>query len=196
MFAFRMPLVGDIPLGAAVFTCGVAVGIAVGISLAQRYTAKTPTATSSKAALPTITKASATEVDSDDDGDVPEDVELKMVIAVRADLGMSKGKVAAQVGHAVLACYRQALRANPEFVKAWLHRAQAKVTLKIDDEASMDAVANAARARGITVAVIEDAGRTEVEPGTRTVVGLGPAPRSLIDAVTGPKGSNPLRLLT
>lgn len=130
--------------------------------------------------------------DSDDGEDssvVPPGVELKMVLCVRGDLAMSKGKVAAQCSHAALACYRGAARACPEYVKAWLYRGQTKVTLKLDDEAQMDAVAAAARAAGIVCCVIEDAGRTEVEPGTRTVLGLGPAPKAAIDALTGPRGS-------
>ena len=66
------------------------------------------------------------EEDNDDDDDdddlsdssvVPPGVELKMVVLVRQDLNMSKGKIAAQVGHAVLACYRIARRKTPEFVK-------------------------------------------------------------------------------
>lgn len=73
----------------------------------------------------------------EDSSVVPEEVELKMVLCVRADLNMSKGKVAAQCGHAVLACYRIARRVTPEYVKAWLFRAQAKITLKVR---AMDAV--------------------------------------------------------
>jgi PTH2 family peptidyl-tRNA hydrolase len=130
------------------------------------------------------------------DGDLPEGVELKLVILVRNDLGMSKGKIAAQVGHAVLGAFRIAQRIVPEYVNAWLFRAQAKITLKVDDEASMDAVAAAARAAGLPVCIIEDAGRTEVEPGTRTVCGIGPAPKAELDAITGPKGKFPLKLLT
>jgi PTH2 family peptidyl-tRNA hydrolase len=128
---------------------------------------------------------------------VPAGVELKMVICVRTDIEMSKGKVAAQVGHAVLGAYRVAQRlALPrEWSRAWLFRAQAKITLKADSEPTLDAIAAAATTAGIPWCIIEDAGRTEVEPGTRTVIGVGPAPKSLIDAITGPKGSIPLRLL-
>jgi len=120
-----------------------------------------------------------------------------MVICVRGDLKMSAGKIAAQAGHAVLGAFRVAARLPlaREWAKAWLFRAQAKIALKVDDEAHMDAVAAAAAAAGLPMMVIEDAGRTEVEPGTRTVVGIGPAPKAVIDAITGPKGSHPLRLL-
>ena len=129
---------------------------------------------------------------------VAPDVELKMVVCVRDDLAMSKGKVAAQVGHAVLGAFRVAQRlALPrEWARAWLFRAQAKITLKIDGEAALDAVAAAAAEAGLPFIIIEDAGRTEVEPGTRTVLGIGPAPKAVIDAITGPKGAFPLRLLS
>lgn len=138
------------------------------------------------------------DIDSDEDSSVvsPE-VELKMVFAVRNDLGMSKGKIAAQVGHATLACYRTAI-AEPqsrEWVKAWLHRAQAKIALKVESEAEMDAIFAAASAAGLPCEIIEDAGRTEVAPGSRTVLAIGPAPKGHIDRITGPKGSHPLRLL-
>ena len=53
----------------------------------------------------------------------------------------------------------------------------------------------AARAAGLPTYTIEDAGRTEVEPGTRTVTAIGPAPKALLDAITGPKGSHACRLL-
>ena len=96
----------------------------------------------------------------------------------------------------MLACYRIARRMTPEYVKAWLFRAQAKITLKLESEEQMNAIAAAARAAGIATCIIEDAGRTEVEPGTHTVLGLGPAPKAAIDALTGPKGRFALRLLT
>jgi peptidyl-tRNA hydrolase, PTH2 family len=97
----------------------------------------------------------------------------------------------------VLACYRSAIKRpeSREWVKAWLFRAQAKVSLKVDSEALMDDVCAAARAAGLPCEIIEDAGRTEVAPGTRTVAGIGPSPREMIDKITGPRGSHALRLL-
>ncbi len=138
------------------------------------------------------------DIDSDEDSDVvPPRTELKLILLVREDLKMSKGKIAAQVGHAVLACYRAALRRADwrEWVKAWLFRAQAKISLKVESEHMMDEICAAAIAAGLPCEVIEDAGRTEVAPGTRTVAGIGPCPRELVDRITGPKGLHPLRLL-
>jgi PTH2 family peptidyl-tRNA hydrolase len=106
-------------------------------------------------------------------------------------------QIAAQAGHAFLGVYRVALRLPlpSEWVRAWLFRAQAKIALKVDSEAEMDAIITAARAAGLPTYTIEDAGRTEVEPGTRTVTAIGPAPKALLDAITGPKGSHACRLL-
>mgnify|MGYP000403838077 CR=1 FL=1 len=45
--------------------------------------------------------------------------ECKMVLVVRTDLKMDKGKIAAQCGHATLACYKAAMKHNPNIVKQW-----------------------------------------------------------------------------
>ncbi|UKZ69278.1 uncharacterized protein TrAtP1_010288 [Trichoderma atroviride] len=39
--------------------------------------------------------------------------ECKLVLVVRTDLGMTKGKIAAQCSHATLACYKALARADP-----------------------------------------------------------------------------------
>ncbi len=44
----------------------------------------------------------------------PSRKECKMVICIRTDLGMSKGKVAAQCGHGVLEAYKLALVKYPQ----------------------------------------------------------------------------------
>ncbi|MEM1676978.1 MAG: peptidyl-tRNA hydrolase [Nitrososphaerota archaeon] len=42
-----------------------------------------------------------------------------------------------------------------------------------------------AKNMNLPVAIIEDAGLTELEPGTSTAVGIGPAPAKEIDKITG-----------
>lgn len=42
-----------------------------------------------------------------------------------------------------------------------------------------------ARRQGLATYLVQDAGRTQVEPGSRTVLAIGPAPKSQIDLVTG-----------
>ena len=41
----------------------------------------------------------------------------------------------------------------------------------------------------------KDAGRTQVAPGSRTVLAIGPAPAAEIDVVTGREGKFPLKLM-
>jgi PTH2 family peptidyl-tRNA hydrolase len=42
-----------------------------------------------------------------------------------------------------------------------------------------------ARAAGLMTVIVEDAGLTEVAPGTRTVLGVGPGSSQDVDRITG-----------
>lgn len=107
---------------------------------------------------------------------------MKQVIVVRRDLGMGAGKLAAQVGHAAISAYEKAV---PDAKRTWRGDGQTKIVLGVDDEAELFAVADRAATEGVPYATIRDAGRTELEPGTVTAVGIGPAADDRIDAVTG-----------
>ena len=65
-------------------------------------------------------------------------LQCKMVILVRSDLGMSVGKVAAQVGHAVLGCYKVANMEVPENVAQWEMLSWPKIVLQVESEQQMD----------------------------------------------------------
>lgn len=116
----------------------------------------------------------------------------KMVLCVRMDLKMGKGKVAAQCCHAAVACVQSA---SAEDVEPWEDMGCTKIALKAQDEAAIFAVAAAARKAGLNHYVVRDAGRTQIAAGSVTVCGIGPAPRSAIDAITGRSGTIPLKLL-
>ena len=49
----------------------------------------------------------------------------------------------------------------------------------------LERIERQARAKGVPSVWVEDAGFTEVPPGTRTCLGLGPALASEVDAITG-----------
>ena len=59
----------------------------------------------------------------------------------------------------------------------------ATAPLQVGSLAELDALLAAARARGLVAHSVSDAGRTEVEAGTKTVGCVGPGPRSEVDAV-------------
>ncbi|KAF2724086.1 peptidyl-tRNA hydrolase [Polychaeton citri CBS 116435] len=111
--------------------------------------------------------------------------ECKLVLVVRTDLGMGKGKIAAQCSHATLACYKALVRYQSPILKLWERRGQAKVALKIDSEDEMLVLQAQAVSLGLCAQVIHDAGRTQIASGSATVLGIGPAPKSKIDEVTG-----------
>lgn len=113
--------------------------------------------------------------------------ECKLVLVVRTDLGMTKGKIAAQCGHATLACYKTFLRRNPQspLLRRWEHQGQMKVALQIKSEEEMATLQAQAMSLGLVAEVIADAGRTQIASGSHTVLGIGPAPKSVVDKITG-----------
>lgn len=63
--------------------------------------------------------------------------DYKLVLLIRTDLEMSKGKVAAQCCHATLAAYKEMVLSNPKVLECWEESGQAKITLKVPDEKEM-----------------------------------------------------------
>uniref|UniRef100_A0A8C5M756 Peptidyl-tRNA hydrolase 2, mitochondrial n=1 Tax=Leptobrachium leishanense TaxID=445787 RepID=A0A8C5M756_9ANUR len=111
--------------------------------------------------------------------------EFKMILVVRSDLKMGKGKVAAQCAHASVSAYKQLLKRNPDLLKQWEYCGQPKVVVRAADEEELIELLSKAKELGLTVSLIQDAGRTQIAPGSRTVLGLGPGPSNLVDNVTG-----------
>lgn len=111
--------------------------------------------------------------------------EFKMILVVRNDLKMGKGKVAAQCSHAAVSAYKQVHRRNPALLKQWEYCGQPKVVVKAPDEETLIDLLGHAKEVGLPVSLIQDAGRTQIAPGSRTVLGIGPGPADLIDRVTG-----------
>ena len=57
--------------------------------------------------------------------------EFKMVLLVRMDFGMGKGKIAAQCGHAVLGAYKRASFRQDPFLEAWEWTGSKKVAVNL-----------------------------------------------------------------
>ncbi|MDT7887542.1 MAG: peptidyl-tRNA hydrolase Pth2 [Desulfurococcales archaeon] len=113
--------------------------------------------------------------------------EYKQVMVVRTDLKMSPGKLAVQVAHAsveaVLICMES--KDCREWLEIWKEQGMKKVVLRGGGEEDLIRIYNMCREEGLPCSLVRDAGKTELEPGTLTVVGLGPAPAELIDRITG-----------
>lgn len=160
--------------GALSLVAGVACGVCLGWGLRMRF-----------GMLP---KSSVRETNPDTETEASilgESGEYKMILVVRNDLKMGKGKVAAQCSHAAVSAYKQIQRRNPELLKEWEYCGQPKVVVKAPDEETLVELLTHAKVLGLTVSLIQDAGRTQIAPGSRTVLGIGPGPADLIDKVTG-----------
>mmetsp|Transcript_37792 Transcript_37792/g.70516 ORF Transcript_37792/g.70516 Transcript_37792/m.70516 type:complete len:165 (+) Transcript_37792:21-515(+) len=106
----------------------------------------------------------------------------KLAVVARGDLGMSAGKLAAQVGHAVHDAVSECL---PTKLEAWEEDGSMIVVLQAESEASLEALKASASRRGLQVAPVLDEGLTEVEDETWTVLAIGPDAASKVDEVTG-----------
>jgi len=107
---------------------------------------------------------------------------MKQAIVVRTDIGMGKGKLAAQASHASLKAYENSHTASQS---DWKEAGQKKIVLKVTSEREIHELADQARREGLPNAVISDAGHTQLEPGTVTALAVGPGEENLVDRVTG-----------
>lgn len=110
----------------------------------------------------------------------------KLVLVVRNDLGMTKGKIAAQCCHASVECYKAAMQYKPQAGKMWLMTGQKKVVVSIGSgEKGLDELSKVAKSHKVLSCIIQDAGATQVKSGTPTVIGIGPDSSDVIDRITG-----------
>ena len=105
----------------------------------------------------------------------------KQVILVRKDLKLPKGKLAAQVAHASV---EAVLKSDKDMVKKWRAEGMMKIVLNVADEKELKKYLQQAKDQGLVTALITDAGRTVVEPGTVTCLGVGPDRVEMIDTIT------------
>ncbi|KAI4384691.1 hypothetical protein MLD38_002810 [Melastoma candidum] len=110
--------------------------------------------------------------------------DFKMVLVVRNDLKMGKGKIAAQCSHATLGIYKKLQRRAPKALDRWEMCAQPKVVVKIENEEDMLVLQDRAKMLKLPTHITIDAGRTQIAPNSRTVMAiLGPV--EVVDEVTG-----------
>lgn len=107
---------------------------------------------------------------------------MKQVVIVNESLKLPRGKLAAQVAHAAVQGF---IDAPPNIQERWLDTGMSKVVLQTSSETELLVLAERARLAGLPIALIRDAGRTIVAPGTVTCLCIGPAEDATIDSLTG-----------
>lgn len=108
--------------------------------------------------------------------------DYKQVILIRSDLKLPKGKMAGQAAHAAV---EAALKSDKKKISIWRSEGQKKVILKIDNEDQLYRLKIQAEELGLTTALITDAGKTVIAPGTTTCLAIGPDLEEEIDKVAG-----------
>ena len=130
-----------------------------------------------------------------------------MMIVMRRDLKMRKGKIAAQAGHAsveailmalsregrledlVMTEYGMSLRKTEKAetpLSEWFEYGCAKICVYVDSEEELMAVAAKAEEKRVLCAVITDAGMTEFHgTPTKTCLALEPVSTELANSITG-----------
>jgi len=110
-------------------------------------------------------------------------MDFKQVIVVRTDLGMGKGKIAAQSSHSAVEALEKALLKEPKWVEEWKQQGQEKVVLKISSKKELLELFQQMK-KLFPCALIKDAGRTQIKPGEPTCFACGPAPETELDKFT------------
>lgn len=97
---------------------------------------------------------------------------------------MSRGKIAAQAGHAAVSAAEEARKHHGGWWKIWMKEGQCKIAVKVKNEKELLELEKKAKELALPCSLITDRGLTEVPPGTATCLGIGPAPTEKIDIIT------------
>ena len=110
---------------------------------------------------------------------------LKLVYCVRSDLKMGKGKICSQVAHATLGIYKKNLKEKKyNILDIWGNTGEAKIVTKVKNEKNMYTLKINAEKLGICTHIVYDAGHTQVESGTSTVLAIGPDYENKLKQIT------------
>lgn len=101
---------------------------------------------------------------------------LRMLFFVRTDLNMPKGKIAAQVGHAVqYLLYKELTGIPSDLFLPWLNEDATKICLKVSSEEELLRLFWTIEYSGFPHTLVKDKGYTQFNGvETNTVVGWGP----------------------
>ena len=128
---------------------------------------------------------------------------VKQLIIIRKDLGMNKGKLAAQAAHASMGALLKAFTdmtddlhasdgedfirvycSDSEVLNEWLDGSFAKIALAVNSEAELQACVELAKEHNLLYSYIVDNGTTVFNGvPTPTCVGIGPAKSEVLDAL-------------
>ena len=72
-----------------------------------------------------------------------------------------------------------------EALRLWDRNGAMKIAVRVQDEDELLLLEAQARSLSLPAYLVVDAGHTQIAPNTNTVLAIGPAPHSVLDAITG-----------
>lgn len=96
--------------------------------------------------------------------------DIKMVFFVRRDLKMGKGKIGSQCGHASIGLYKKLLKNKNNLLDHWEQSGSKKIVLKVDNEKHFGDILVYCEKHNILNHTVIDAGRTQIEANSQTVL--------------------------
>ncbi len=112
-------------------------------------------------------------------------IEYKQVILIRTDLGMSAGKKCVQSCHASVSSSDLVRKRDKIVWKQWMNTGQKKIVLKIKTLEELLSIYRKVLKEKILCFLVQDAGLTQLESGTITALGIGPAKSDILDKISG-----------
>jgi PTH2 family peptidyl-tRNA hydrolase len=111
--------------------------------------------------------------------------EYKQVILIRTDIKMGTGKKCAQSCHASISASDLVRIQNKAIWKNWKNSGQKKVVLKLQSMDQLKELVAKLNSHNLPYFIVNDAGLTQLLPGTTTAVGIGPVLSKDVDKITG-----------
>jgi peptidyl-tRNA hydrolase, PTH2 family len=112
------------------------------------------------------------------------DGDYALSIIINTDYKMSKGKVVSQICHAMSGVMTYLFHNDPKLLQVWKEHSEPKIVLRASG-AELKDIVQLARKSSVHYHRVHDAGRTQVPPGSNTVVAIGPAPKEKLALITG-----------
>ena len=108
-------------------------------------------------------------------------MDLKQAIVVRGEMGMGKGKIAAQASHASVEVMG---KVDARTFEAWRKQGMKKIVLKIGSKMELLELFQKMK-KIFPTALIKDAGLTQIKAGEPTCIAIGPAAEIELDKHLG-----------
>ncbi|MGQ4874942.1 MAG: peptidyl-tRNA hydrolase Pth2 [Promethearchaeia archaeon] len=111
--------------------------------------------------------------------------EYKQIIVIRTDIKMGTGKKCVQACHASVSASDETRTKFKRIWKKWKSMGQKKVVVKVQTYNELMEIYHKVKEKKIPHYLIQDAGLTQLPPGTVTALGIGPFDSKLLDEITG-----------